>query len=181
MKRTLLSIIFVAASVGGFAQEQRAGLPIGVDIGVFFPTDSTVKDVFGSSWIRVGITPISLQRDNRWRFTFDVAVLSQSQDGDKVNLTPVTFGFTRSFGNGLTQGVRPYIAFRAGPYWGSVDSLTLGVDKRQMGLDINGSIGLTFNNAFYVEARYDYISDFAGLNFSGFFISAGVKLFEFRL
>ena len=180
MNRTLLSLIFVTATVGGYAQ-QRAGIPIGVDFGVFFPTDSTVKSVFGSNWYRVGITPISLQKDERWRFTFDVAVLSQTRFGEKARLTPVTFGFTRSFGKGKTQGARPYVALRAGPYWGSVKSVLLGIDKNQVGLDINGAVGLTFNNAFYIEARYDYMSDFSGINFSGFFLSAGVKLFEFRL
>ncbi len=181
MKKALATGLVFAFGLCAFSQNVRPGIPIGVDFGIFMPVNSDVRSALGSTWYRVGVTPISLQNDSRWRFTFDVAVMSQSRNGNKASLTPVTFGMTKSFGDPRSMGARPYVAIRVGPYWGNVDAPALGVDDNKIGMDINGAFGLTFNRMFYVEARYDYFSDFEGVNFSGFFFSAGVKLFEFRL
>jgi hypothetical protein len=177
--RTAFIVALSLASAGAVAQD-RPGIPVGVDVGVFFPSSGTVKDTFGDTWFRVGITPVAVQRPENWRFAFDVAFMRTRNDGQRASLIPVTFGITRAFGK-LTDGVRPYVALRGGPYWGDVDSPILGIDKSKVGFDANVAVGLTFGGRFYVEARYDHFSDFQGLDFSGFFISAGVKLFDFRL
>lgn len=176
MKR--LFVCLTAICVAGAANSQGS-IPIGVDAGVFFPQDSTVRNVFGDTWFRVGLTPISLQAPGSWKTTMDIAYLrSSTRFGDSVTLIPLTFGVTRSFGE--DQNVRPYVALRAGPYWGDVNSTTLGINKSKVGLDANVAAGLLFQGRFYIEARYDYMSKFEGLNFSGFFLSAGLKLFEIR-
>jgi hypothetical protein len=109
----------------------------------------------------------------------DVAYLRSSRNGNSVSLLPLTFGVTRAFGQ--DTNMRPYAALRAGPYWGSVNSPILGINKSRVGIDANAAVGLLFRNGFYVEARYDYLSQLEGLNFNGFFLSAGIKLFDLRL
>lgn len=175
MKRLLVCVS--AICVTGAAHSQGS-IPIGVDAGVFFPQDSTVRSVFGDAWFRVGLTPISLQAPGTWKTTLDFAYLRSSRFGSSVALMPLTFGVTRSFGQ--DQNVRPYVALRAGPYWGDVNSTTLGINKSKVGFDANVAAGLLFQGGFYIEARYDYMSKFEGLNFSGFFLSAGLKIFEIR-
>jgi hypothetical protein len=176
MKKTALVLCLFASAL---ARAQSGSFPIGVDVGVFFPTDSNVRDAFGNSWTRVGITPLSFQKPDSWKASFDFAYLHQNRNGNSVTLIPVTFGITRSFGK--DPSMRPYVAFRVGPYWGDVNSPAFGVDDNKIGFDTNASLGITFNNMFYVEARYDWFSDFDDIKFSGFFISAGIRLFEFRL
>ena len=75
MKKLSLVLIATGATVGAMAQ-----IPVGVDLGVYLPTDSDVKEVFGKSWFRIGVTPLSFQRPGNWRFTFDLGFLKRSND-----------------------------------------------------------------------------------------------------
>lgn len=168
--------VLFAAFAGAFAFGQS--VPVGVDLGVFFPTDSAVRQVFGDTWVRIGITPLSFQRPGNWKATFDVGYLHRSRMGENLTLIPVTVGVTRAFSQSDT---RPYVAIRVGPYWGDVTSSSFGVDNSKIGFNANASVGITFGERFYIEGRYDYFSDFDGIKFSGATISAGVRLFEIRL
>ncbi len=178
-----LALALLAAAADASAQEQKTDprrIHVGVDFGAFFPTSSEVRDAFGDTWFRIGISPLSFQDDDRWKFTFDVAVLQRSSGPNRATLIPVTFGATRGFPSGNKDTV-PYVAVRVGPYWGDVRVPSIAVDDEKFGVNGNAAVGVTFNKTFYVEARYDVFSDFSGLSFNGFFFSAGVKLFDFRL
>jgi hypothetical protein len=187
MKKFSLVLIATASVAGAMAQ-----IPVGVDLGVFMPTDSDVKDVYGKSWFRIGFTPLSFQQPGPWRFTFDLGILKRSRDitipdgkgggsvlSNDVTLIPLTFGVTRSFSE--NTDFLPYVALRAGPYYANVDSDSFGVDKSGFGINANAAVGVSFSRRFYIEARYDWYSKFEDIDFSGFSISAGIKLFEIRL
>ena len=186
MKKLSLVLVACGTAAGALAQS-----PVGVDLGLFMPTDSDVKDVYGKSWFRVGLTPLSFQQPGNWRFTFDLGFLKRSRStfvpegkggsfiDDDVTLIPLTFGVTRSFSE--NPDFLPYVALRAGPYYGNVNSDSFGVDKSGFGLNANAALGVSFSRRFYIEARYDWYSKFDDIDFSGFSISAGVKLFEIRL
>lgn len=188
MKKLSLVLIACGATVGAMAQ-----IPVGVDLGLFLPSNSDTKDVYGKSWFRIGISPLGFQQPGNWRFTFDVGFLKRSKDTfipesgkggitlhDDVTLIPVTFGYTKSFSE--STEFMPYVAIRVGPYYANVDSDSFGVDKSGFGINANASFGVSFSRRqFYIEARYDYYSKFEGINFSGLSFSAGVKLFEIRL
>lgn len=177
-RRIFACVTSMLCPLVAFSQDRT--IPVGVDVGVYLPSDSTVRNVFGDAWFRVGLTPISLQAPGEWRFTFDVAILDSGTAANRALLVPVTFGATRSFGD-PEANARPYIALRGGPFYGDVNSPLLGVNKTGFGFDANAALGVAFGGRFYIEARYDYMSDFGGLKFSGFFLSAGVKLFDIRL
>jgi hypothetical protein len=186
MKKLSLVLMATGATAGAMAQ-----IPVGVDLGIFMPTDGDVQDVYGSSWFRVGVTPLSFQSPGPWRFTFDLGFLKRSNDllvpdgkggtvlSNDVTLIPLTFGVTRSFSE--NTDFLPYIAFRVGPYYVNVDSDSFGVDKSGFGVNANAAFGVSFSRRFYIEARYDWFSKFEDIDFSGFSISAGIKLFEIRL
>jgi hypothetical protein len=175
-----ISIVGLALGLAPLALgDERAVIPVGVDFGVFFPTDTSVRSTFGSAWWRIGLSPLSFQKPEKWTGTFDIGYLRRSNATDSVTLIPITFGVTRAFGP--KADARPYVAFRVGPYWGDVNSPSFGVDKSKFGFDANASIGVTFQQRFYIEGRYDYFSDFDGIKFSGFFINAGVRLFDIKL
>ncbi len=176
MRKIAFVVLASAAYACSLAQTT---IPVGVDVGVFFPTDSMTRSVFGDSWFRIGITPLSFQRPDKWKGTFDIGYLHRSQGGDSVTLLPITFGVTRSFGG--SKETRPYVAIRVGPYWGDVNSPTFGVDRSKVGFDANASVGITFSDTFYIEGRYDFFSDFDGIKFSGAHLSAGIRIFEIKL
>jgi len=177
------SILRKAAIIGFFvflgciASAQR--ITIGIDAGVFLPSDSTVRNVFGDTWARIGLTPISFQTDQRWRFTFDVGFLNASSFGNDVTLIPITFGVTRAFPD--KSEIVPYVALRAGPCFADVNSPFLGIDKSEVVMDVNASVGITVSKTFYFEIRYDWMSEISSLDFSGLFISAGIRLFDVRI
>lgn len=160
-------------------ERRRPTIAVGLDVGVFFPIEQEVKDIFDDVWFRVGLSPLSFQDPGKWTFTFDVAYMRETNNGHSVTLIPVTFGVARSFGE--ADGTSPYVAFRAGPYYGDLKAPIIGVDTDEIGFNANASAGINFNKSFYVEGRFDFFSDLGGLNFSGFFINVGFKIFEIRL
>lgn len=187
MKKLSLALLTTLAAGSAMAQ-----IPVGVDLGVFLPSDGDVKDVYGKSWFRIGVTPLSFQKPGNWRFTFDLGFLKRSNDlevpegkgggtvlRNDVTLIPLTFGYTRSFSE--NTDFMPYVALRAGPYYVDVNSDAFGVDDKGFGINANAAFGVSFSQRFYIEARYDYYSKFKGIDFSGLSFSAGVKLFEIRL
>jgi hypothetical protein len=157
----------------------QTSIPFGVDIGVFFPTDSAVRSVYGSTWVRVGLSPLSFQHPEKWSFCFDIGILNRNKTNDDVLLIPVTVGFTRAFGQNVEA--RPYVAIRAGIYYVDVNSAAFAVDDTGYGFNANAAVGMTFNDKFYIEGRYDFYNDFQGIDFSGFSVSAGVRIFTIRL
>ncbi len=154
-------------------------VPVGLDVGVYLPTDSTVRNTFGKSWWRVGLTPLSFQDPGMWRFTLDIGVIGNQTTLGRALLIPVTVGATRSFES--PGGGKPYVAVRAGGYYGDVFSPPLGINSSRIGFNGNVAVGVSFQDTFYIEARYDVFSEFRGLDFNGFFLSAGVKVFQVRL
>lgn len=175
-------LLVATATAQGTSEQkrERRTIPVGVDFGAFFPTDGNTQDAFGHTWLRFGLSPLSFQDDNRWKFTFDVGFLHRSEGPNRATLIPVTFGITRGFTNGESDTI-PYVAMRVGPYFGDVRVPSIAVDDEKIGFNANAAVGVSFNKQFYIEARYDLFSDFSGLDFNGFFLTAGFKLFQIRL
>ncbi|MBA3725315.1 MAG: hypothetical protein H0W86_02420 [Armatimonadetes bacterium] len=176
MKKISALVLACGTASGAVAQ---LNVPVGVDVGIYFPQSELVRDVWGENWFRIGISPLSFQTPGNWRFTFDLGIMRRSENDDSVTLIPLTFGFTKSFGRDMKM--LPYVVGRVGPYWGDVDSLTFGINKSQVGWNANAAVGISFDRRFYIEGRYDHYSKFEGLDFSGFSIAAGIRVFEIRL
>ena len=176
MNKHLVAIAGLILTAGAYADTK---VPVGIDIGIFFPSGSSVRSTFGDTWVRVGLSPLSFQVPENWKFTFDIAYLHRSGSGQSVTVIPITVGATQSFV--LSEDARTYVALRGGPYWAKVDSSVLGVDSQGFGFNANAAVGIVFRQSFYIEARYDKFSDFSGLDLSGFHIAAGFKLFEIRM
>ncbi len=175
-----LAVGTATAQGAGEQDRERRTIPVGVDFGVFFPTDRNTQLAFGSTWLRFGLSPLSFQEDSRWKFTFDIGFLHRSEGPNRATLIPVTFGLTRGFTDGESDTI-PYVAVRVGPYFGDVRVPSVAVDDEKIGFNANAAVGVSFNKQFYIEARYDVFSDFSGLDFNGFFLNAGFKLFHIRL
>lgn len=165
-------------------KKEKARTIYGLTLGIFTPVDSTVRDTFGDNWIRYGVRPIPTELPNSWRAGFDISFYSMSNGPDEVTIVPLTGGFIRKFGKSDEEGkkkTQSYLAINVGPYYCDLNSPTLGKTKTGWGLNANTTYGIVFNNRWSLEARYESMSKFQGIDFSAFSISASFKLFTARL
>ena len=165
-------------------RKQRVG--VGLMAGMYYPMDSQVKDVFGDSWVRVGFRPLLIEVPHRWLWSWDVSYYTMSHDvyfmsdllyRDEVTLIPITVGLLHGSGSDKR---RTYFSVGVGPYYGDVTSPSLGVNKSGWGLNANATAGVIWKKRWSLEARYEFMDKFAGLDFSAFTISAAYKLFDMR-
>ncbi|MCE5315323.1 MAG: hypothetical protein ABFD49_10095 [Armatimonadota bacterium] len=175
----ILGLLVLVAVVAGPASAEKSKISFALGYGTFMPTDSVTKDQFDDNWTRISFTTFEPEKPASWRFIFEGGAYNLDSATD-VSLYPITFGFERGFGES-SNSVRPYVVLRAGPYYGQIENAALGLDEDHVGLNSNLSLGLVFNRKYYLEARYDYFSELADYDFSGFSINAGMKLFSLDL
>ncbi|MHB9038239.1 MAG: hypothetical protein ACYC64_16405 [Armatimonadota bacterium] len=174
----ILGLLVLLASVGGPAIAEKSEISFALGYGTFMPTNSATKDKFDSTWTRISFTTFEPTKPASWRFISEGG--AYKLDGPaEVSLYPYTVGFERGFGE--SHSVRPYVVLRGGPYYGRVQDASAGIDEKHIGLNTNASLGLVFNQRYYLEARYDYFSKLAGYDFNGFSIYAGMKVFSLKL
>ncbi|MDO8587507.1 MAG: outer membrane beta-barrel protein [Armatimonadota bacterium] len=167
--------IVLFATCGTVYAKDDTKTPVGVAYQVFLPSNSTTKDVFGDSWNGFGLQVITPQEEDRWTPMVTLGMFQSSGDGD-ATLYALNVGLERGLSG--SDKARPYVILKAGPYYGTVDVPSQGIDENKVGLNANATVGILFNERFYLEARYDYFSKLAGFNFNGFTLAVGVKLFD---
>lgn len=172
----LLALLVIAV---GPVMAEKSEITFAIGGGVFKPTDSTTKNKFDDTWTRISFTTFEPNKPDKWRFISEGGSYSLDGGTSDVTLIPLSIGFERGFGE--SNSVRPYVVLRAGPYYGKLQDTTQGIDEKHVGLNSNVSLGLVFSKRYYLEARYDYFSEMAGYDFSGFSVYAGMKLFSVKL
>jgi hypothetical protein len=175
----ICGLLALLAILTGPASAEKSKLTFALGGGVFMPMDSATKDKFGDSWTRISFTTFEPEKTAEWRFISEGGSYQLDGGAADVSLYPISFGFERGFGE--NHSVRPYMVLRAGPYYGKVHDDSLGINEKHIGLNGNVSLGLVFSRRYYLEARYDYFSELAGYDFSGFSVYAGMKLFSMKL
>lgn len=176
MKSALCLLFALLISCGAASAEDK--ISIALSAGAFFPVSSTTRDKYDDCWMRVSFKTFESEKPKEWRFIAEGGAFKL--DGpSSARLYPLTFGVEK----GLTESrnLQPYVTLRAGPYYGSVTEDAIGLDESHVGLNANASLGVTIKRKFYVEVRYDYFSKFAGTNFDGVSLSAGMRLFDIKL
>jgi len=172
----LLAGLLLFCAVGSVVSAEEKQTSLALTYGVFMPSNSDTKDVFGDSWQRFGLEVIRPEITTEWLRLIDISVLSRNDVGDVV-LVPLNVGFEKKLAGG--EDAQLYTILRAGPYYGKVEAPP-DIDDSTLGLNANATLGVMFNKRFYIEARYDYFSRFAGFNFDGFTLSAGVRIYDFK-
>ena len=162
------------AATTGEDEPEKARAKWGLVVGLYNPVNSRVKDIFGDSWLRIGLHPLPTDLPEHWRIAFDGSYYSMSRGNDKVKLIPITVGVLRGFGQ--DEKMRSYVALRAGPYYGDLNAPSIGVDKTGFGLNANATYGMIWKERFVLEGRYEFMDKFGGLDFSAFSISAAIRI-----
>jgi|GEM_PF-2401821 hypothetical protein len=171
----LLLIGSVALAQDEQQTEKKASFAL--TVGKIYPTNSRTSDDFGGSWTRFGLTSFDPVKPNNWRLSVEGSAYRLNGEG-RVRIYPITAGVIRGWN--LNSKTQTYVALRTGPYWGSFDSDTLGIDENKIGLNTNAAVGMVFKKKIYAEVRYDFFSEIGGYRFDGVSVSVGLHLFDVK-
>lgn len=160
-------------------KEYRPHLGYGLAIGLYNPTSSEVRGLFGDNRIRFGLRPFPLEIPKRWRINFDLSYYSMDNGTDDVRLIPITVGVLK--GVGERKQAKTYMAINAGPYYGKLNAPSIMTHERAWRLGANATIGVLFRDKLSIEARYEWLEELGGLDFSAFTISVAYKIFTLRM
>jgi len=171
----------VAASVAANAQSNKWKFDyIGLDAGAYFPKSSLLKDRFGDTIFRVGLTPMMIKRQKDWVPSFEIGYIGARGHGDHMNVIPLTIGAQKSFGD-PTQSTVPFVRAGAGLSYFDYDITRDDLTKakgHKFGAVTSLEAGFQSSNRFRASVRYYLFPTQSGVDFSGFLISASFGVFK---
>lgn len=163
----------LALTGSALAQTNRNGRPmLGVELGVYLPQDSLIRDRFGSSLLRVGVGYLANRRSLARKFTPEFGLISANNNGNRLLIIPVTLGYEFHFTRpgDEEQNTIPYARLAAGLAYYDYDVSTgPGTRARSRRIAPTGTLegGLIIGDNLRLSARYYLFSETDGLNFSG--------------
>lgn len=170
--------LLLGSATPGLGQDNRLGW--GLALGVFYPTNSLTRDLFGDAWLSFGLQPFSFETRNGLRIDTSLGLTSRDRNGNRLTIVQATVGISKLLGNEMDQ-VRPFVAARVGPAY--IDyNITLGANnfsRRQLGWDANIETGVYINRNLRLSARYDWLSRFDRFNFDGLSLNVAWQFARF--
>lgn len=185
MSKALLKCFCLAGLVGAsFIANAQSGKfkfdYIGVEAGAYFPKSALLKDRFGDSIFRVGITPVMIKRQKDWVPSFEIGFMGSSGHGDHFGVFPLTVGVQKSFGDPEVDTV-PFVRAGAGLAYFDYD-LTKADLSNVRGHKFGGvtalEAGFLSGKRFRASVRYYLFAKQDGVDFSGVLISATFGAFK---
>lgn len=171
----LLALPLVAAAEDG----QKPNRGLGLNAGVFSPSSSEMRALFGNTWLNVGIQPLNFSKPRDWRIFGGISFLTANRDGNRVLAIPATVGVLKEFNR--DADTVPYVAVAAGPAYYDY-ALTRGFERfatKRVGWNANLRAGVTFNQRLQVQLRYDFYSSTDDFQFDGLTLNASYLVFRF--
>lgn len=163
---TALAAALTLAPLTANAQENWSNL--GVQGGLFIPTDGEIRDAFGSSLLSFGLGATSRQEFKQRSLRWDWNVISADKNGNRVFILTPSVGFVFPLGD-ATGVTRPYWAVRGGVAY--MDYSVDTGDERVSGSGIvfngNAELGVSVSDRLNLSLRYDLFGERDGLNFNG--------------
>jgi hypothetical protein len=165
-----VAALMTSAAVASAQNPDQSGTFLGLEAGAYFPTDTVIRDVFGSTLPRFGINFINNSQPNKMKPSFNFAVIGASKDGNRFLAIPLTAGVGQQYGD-ENGNARPYWRAGAGlAYFDySIDASGGGtpVEGRKFGLTAVGEVGVLLGKRIRLSASYNYFSKQDDFNFSG--------------
>ncbi|MBL8064852.1 MAG: hypothetical protein JNM34_03225 [Chthonomonadaceae bacterium] len=161
-----MALVCVAAN----AQSQSF---LGPTVGIFFPSDSKLREKLGDAWFSFGASRVKIDPYAKQHMAYDWETFSKSKDGSKVFMVAGTVGVIRPFGSPGAM-TRPYGAIRGGLSYidYAVDTTNvLRVSGKRLGFNANAEFGINIGERLNLSARYDLFPSYEGLKFSGLTIA----------
>jgi len=174
MSETIRCMGVLAALLGGLCgtvAAQKIG-KIGPEFGVWRPTNTRVKQLFGDTWqnLGLGLGPVRVPSEKgSWAPDFQLVIARHM--GNRLTLAPIGYSWRKALSGGSTRsyfGVTPQVVLvrTEGPELPNAWRGTQGVSL---------VVGQGFGDRLYIEGGYSFLSKVRGLNFSGWNLSAGLR------
>jgi hypothetical protein len=177
--RNILGILAVLIFLSAIPSSARDKISIYAGYTYFTPAASSTRDAFGGAWPQPALGRLETKKPDKWALTYDAASFRHDGDHDAL-LVPVTIGVQHRIGGSRTDNLQPYVALRAGPYYGKIEDDDRGISESRIGLNANIGVGVVIQQRYLLEARYDHFGGrLDGFRLDGFSILAGVKLLDF--
>ncbi|MEA2552899.1 MAG: hypothetical protein QOJ65_1075 [Fimbriimonadaceae bacterium] len=163
---------------------------IAIEAGAYFPTSGLVRDRFGSTIGRIGISPIMVRRTPDWRPSFELGYMGAKGKGDRFAVFPFTIGVQKSFGDPDGQ-TAPFVRAGVGLAYFDYD-IAKGTDPvatagratgpivkgKKLGAVTSFEAGIMSGDRFRASVRYYLMPKQSGIDFSGVLLSASWGVFR---
>jgi len=170
-KALAMTALTVSAAVAGAQNPDSSGTYVAIDAGAYFPSNTVIRSVFGSTLPRVGIDFINNSAPDKLKPSFSFSVIGASKDGNRFLAIPATVGLGQQYGPSGTN-VRPYWRVGAGlAYFDySIDPTDSGnpTAANKLGFAAVGEIGILLSDRVRLSASYNYFTKQDSFDFSGF-------------
>jgi len=184
LTRSALSLVVITVA-GLSAADQRnpfKGLQIGVGAGLFFPTNSLMKDIFSDSIIAYNIGPMTANRNGRRGFGFDFNGQGLQANGSSFFMLGLTYGYEWQSSEVDSDNRLFYARVGAGPTYLDYDinSPANGVVSSARRFNAMGALeaGVVLSNRITLSATYTLMSKHDGLDFSGLRVQFNFAAFK---
>jgi len=149
---------------------------IGADAGIYLPTSSKTRDLYGSQWTSFGIGLGSIGTPTEQGHTgTDLQVLYSKRGDNSALLIPIGVEYRRSLGTPNTS-FTPYWALGLDIVPNAIKSIPDNVDyKWRAAAGATAAVGADFGKSAFIEARYRAVSHVEGIDLSGTAFTIGVR------
>ncbi len=180
MKKALFVLAGVAAALPAFSQAQRPAVGLGIAIGDFFPSDTTLRHAFGDNILTFGLSPVSFGRPKTGTLTPTFNIIGADKNGSNFLLVPVTLGYEMHFGDDESSTV-PYLRIDAGGAYFNYSVKTSGatISGSRFGGVADAEAGVEIQKNWRLSARYYLFTKESGLSFNGLQLSLTFGLIHF--
>ena len=153
---------------------------IGVEAGVYRPQSQLLRDRFGETIVRFGLTPTMIRRTQDWRPSFEIGFMGARGHGDHFGVFPLTLGVQKSFGDPNEQTVPFVRAGVGGAYfdYSVTDDASIVHRGHKIGAVTAFEAGILSGSRFRASVRYYLMPKQSGIDFSGILISATFGVFK---
>lgn len=185
MSRTSPSHFLLAATLSGAAlcsspttSHAQNAPRFGVDGGLFFPSNSKTKNVFGSRFTSFGpgFGPTGVSRRKLYP---DFDFMRQSRGDNRATVVIAGARFLAPVGKQLESvagaGFAPYAGLGLNLIYADVNAPSAGVDETGFGAGASAIVGASFGGRFFTEGTYRLATSAANFNFSGAQVVVGVR------
>lgn len=176
---TLITVLIPVALVPFSGVSEAQSRPrIGIDGGLFFPSNSKTKGVFGSTFKSIGPGFGETQVFKRRTYP-DLDFLREKRGDNRATVIFAGAKILAPIGRPLlserTSGFAPYAGLGLNLTYANIDAPSVGVDDKGFGIGASAILGASFGGRFFGEGRYRAATSAADFNFSGAQIVIGAR------
>ncbi len=178
MNKTLVAGLVAVAALGSTvaAQAQTVDVqkPVTIKLGIFLPSDGTVKDHAGNTFFAAG-ADFGLSKTTADQATVPLLYVDyngKSSSGQHLYDTGVGIGVKQYLGSSDASST-PYVSAGIGGYFDQAHFNGSSENKTNVGYKLG--VGYEFNHAEIVEADFQDAGSVAGVRADGFNILVGYR------